>query len=116
MRTVVEGAVLALALAGTLALGAAGAEPPPAGESLGAGWREQQNEARDTVRAGRHVPLERVIDEIRRRTPGRLLDTGLEQGPAGRPVYRVRWAAANGRRIDFLVDAGSGAILAAEGR
>ncbi len=90
--------------------------PPPPRDSLGAGWREQQNEARETVRDGRHVPLERVIDEIRRRTPGRLLDTGLEAGPGGHSVYRVRWAAAGGRRLDFLVDARSGAILATEGK
>lgn len=110
-KSLTIGSLAALAL-----VGAARSQPAPPGDSLGADWREQQNEARDTVRAGRHVPLERVIEEIRRRTPGRLLDTGLEQGPAGRPVYRVRWASANGRRIDFLVDAGSGAILAAEGR
>ena len=107
---------LGVLLALGLGAGAAAAQPAPAGESLGAAWREQQSEARDTVRAGRHVPLERVIEEIRRRSPGRLLDTGIEQGPDGRSVYRVRWAASSGRRIDFLVDAGSGAILSEDGR
>ncbi len=101
--------------AGVLQAAAAAAQQPT-GDSLGAGWREQQNEARRTVRDGRHLPLEQVITEIRKRTPGRLLDTGLETGPAGQPVYRVRWAAVGGRRIDFLVDARSGAILASEGR
>ena len=57
------------------------------------------------------MPLEQVIATIRRQTPGRLLDTGIEQGPDGRSVYRVRWAAASGRRMDFLVDAQSGAIV-----
>jgi len=100
------------------------AQPPPAslqsqpgpGDSLGADWREQQNEARQKVRDGRHVPLDRVIESIRRQTPGRLLDTGIEQGPDGRSVYRVRWAAATGRRVDILVDAQSGAILSSQGR
>ncbi len=100
--------------------GAALAQPfPPGaqpGDSLGADWREQQNEARQKVREGRHVPLDRVIESIRRQTPGRLLDTGIEQGPDGRSVYRVRWAAANGRRLDILVDAQSGAILSSQGR
>jgi uncharacterized membrane protein YkoI len=109
----------------TLALTAASVSPafaqPPQGEppqsepgrgdSLGADWREQQNEARAKVKDGRHVPLEQVIATIRRQTPGRLLDTGIEQGPDGRSVYRVRWAAANGRRMDVLVDAQSGAIV-----
>jgi hypothetical protein len=104
------GASLAHAVPLAVPLAAPLAEPP-AGDSLGAGWREQQNEARAKVLAGRHVPLEQVIAEIRRKTPGRLLDTGIEQGPDGRSVYRVRWAAANGRRIDFLVDAETGAIV-----
>jgi len=116
-----KGAVLAAALIGAApaltpaAAAAQDAPRPPRGDSLGADWREQQNEARAKVLAGRHVPLERVIAEIRRKTPGRLLDTGIEQGPDGRSVYRVRWAAANGRRIDFLVDAATGAVISGGG-
>lgn len=103
-------------LALTLAAASSAAGQAPQGDSLGADWRQQQNEARQKVQEGRHVPLEQVIAEIRRKTPGRLLDTGLEQGPDGRTVYRVRWAAASGRRIDFLVDAQSGAVVSGEGR
>jgi uncharacterized membrane protein YkoI len=105
-----------LALALAAASPVAAQAPAPRGDSLGADWREQQNEARQKVKEGRHVSLDRVIATIRARTPGRQLDTGLEQGPDGRTVYRVRWAAANGRRIDFLVDAQSGAIVGEEGR
>jgi uncharacterized membrane protein YkoI len=109
--------LLALALAGAPpALAQPPQDRPPRGDSLGADWREQQNEARQKVAEGRHVPLDRVIATIRARTPGRQLDTGLEQGPNGRTVYRVRWAAANGRRIDFLVDAQSGTIVGEEGK
>lgn len=82
--------------------------------SLGAGWRQQQDEAREAVRRGRHVPLGRVLEQLRRRTPGKQLDVGLEQRD-GRAVYRVRWAAADGRRIDYIVDAESGAVLRADG-
>jgi uncharacterized membrane protein YkoI len=82
--------------------------------SLSAGWRDQQYEARDAVRRGRHIPLGRVIEILRRRTPGRQLDAGLEVRD-GRTVYRVRWAAADGRRIDYLVDAETGAVVRAEG-
>ena len=91
------------------------ADPPaPSGyDSLGADWGAQQDEARQGVKQGRYVPLERVIGEIQRRTPGYQLDAGLEQA-SGRPVYRVRWATANGRRIDYIVDAVSGAILSAQ--
>lgn len=84
--------------------------PPPGANSLGANWREQQDEARQGVRFGQFAPLGRVIDEIGRRNPGRQLDTGIEyQG--GRALYRVRWVTAHGRRVDYMVDAATGAIL-----
>lgn len=86
--------------------------PGPAGRanSLGADWRLQQEEARFGVRHGQLAPLGQVIEGIQRRSPGRQLDTGIEYD-AGRPVYRVRWMTAHGRRVDFLVDAASGAIM-----
>jgi hypothetical protein len=92
------------------------AEPQGRENSLGGGWREQQDEARAGVRSGELRPLGGVLAELRRRQPGRQLDAGIEEGPDGRPVYRVRWAAQNGRRIDFIVDARTGAILSEEGR
>ena len=93
---------------------------PPAGQqgwegdSLGAGWSPQQDEVRRGVRQRRFVPLGQAIKSIRRRGPGRELDAGLEQFD-GRPAYRVRWAAPDGRRTDYMVDAESGAILNADG-
>lgn len=91
-----------------------GYAPPPGRNSLGEGWGQQQNEARRGVRAG-NMPLGQVMANIRRGTPGHILDAGLEQGPDGRPAYRVRWAAAGGRRIDFIVDAQTGAIIGQSG-
>ena len=70
----------------------------------------RQDDARRGVREGRLAPLSQILSEIRRRTPGRQLDAGLES-ERGRPVYRVRWAALDGRRIDYIVDAESGRIL-----
>lgn len=100
-------AIFALMLCAT----APGLTPALAADSLGANWREQQNEAQRGVREGRNLPLAQVIQAIRQRVPGRQLDAGLEQGPGGRTVYRVRWATEDGRRIDFIVDAQSGQIL-----
>ena len=90
-------------------LGMASGQPP--------GWRggAEQDEARRAVREGRQISLGQALDAIRRRTPGRQLDAGMEPGPGGRMVYRVRWAAADGRRIDYLVDAQTGQIIG-EGR
>jgi uncharacterized membrane protein YkoI len=79
-------------------------------DSLGADWRQQQDEARAGVRTGRLVPLGQVIAEIQRLTPGRPLDAGSEY-MGNRPVYRVRWITTNGRRIDYIIDATTGAIL-----
>jgi hypothetical protein len=90
--------------------------PAPPYNSLGEGWREQQDEARRGVRQGGYRPLAQVLGDLQRRNPGRQLDAGIERGFNGQPVYRVRWAARNGRRIDYIVDARTGAILRAEGQ
>jgi hypothetical protein len=95
-----------------------GPQPPPThgppgpahNDSLGAGWGAQQDAVRAGVRQKLYVPLGQAIDSIRRRGPGRELDAGLEQWD-GRPAYRVRWAEPDGRRIDYMVDAETGAIL-----
>jgi hypothetical protein len=80
------------------------------------GWGGgQQDEVRRAVREGRHIPLGRAIDAVRRRAPGRELDAGLEPGPNGRSVYRLRWAGQNGRRQDYMVDAETGAVLGVQG-
>ena len=108
--------------AGFIAAGAAAAQPsnpnptrpPPHREnSLGADWRQQQDEARQGVRQRRIMPLAGVIQQLRRRTPGRQLDAGLEyQGD--RPIYRVRWMTADGRRVDYMIDAATGQVLSGQ--
>ncbi len=85
------------------------------GGAFGGDWRTEQNEVRSAVREGRHIPLGQAIEAVRRRAPGRELDAGLEAGPNGRSVYRLRWAGQDGRRRDYLVDAGSGAVLGVQG-
>ena len=78
--------------------------------AFGGEWREQQEFLRQGVRQGQLAPLGRVISGIRERTPGRQLDAGLEQ-MGSRLVYRVRWMTAQGRRVDYIVDAATGAIV-----
>jgi uncharacterized membrane protein YkoI len=51
-----------------------------------------------------------VIESIQHRSPGRQLDAYMDYVD-GRPVYRVRWLTVHGRRMDYLVDAMTGAIL-----
>jgi uncharacterized membrane protein YkoI len=104
IRALIVAAALAAALPSVALPSAALAQRGP--DSLGADWRERQDQARGGVQSGRLVPLSRVIEMISRRVPGRVLDAGLE----GRN-YRVRWATADGRRIDFIVDAETGQII-----
>ncbi len=62
----------------------------------------------------RHVPLETVVSQMRRRYPGgHLLDADL-QDRGGRTVYHVHWATGDGRRIDYIVDAETGQVLGQE--
>ena len=109
-------AIILISLIAAASAGAVQAQPPPGGgggDSLGADWSARQDDVRHGVKQGRYVSLMRVIADINRRTPGYQLDAGLEQAD-GRAVYRVRWAATGGRRIDYIVDAVSGAILSSQ--
>jgi uncharacterized membrane protein YkoI len=79
--------------------------PPPQGQGYGGPAVRPQ---------GRTVPLDGVVGQLRRRYPsGRLLDAEM-QDRGGRPVYHVHWATGDGRRIDYLVDAQTGAIIGEE--
>jgi uncharacterized membrane protein YkoI len=51
-----------------------------------------------------------VLESIDRRTPGRVLDAHIED-MGGRPVYRVLWLTVHGRRMEYSVDAATGAVL-----
>jgi len=62
-----------------------------------------------------NAPLGEAMANIRRVMPGRILDAWTEAGPDGRPTYRVRWAAQGGKRVDFIVDAATGAIIGQSG-
>ena len=81
--------------------------------SLGAG-RDDQDQARAAVRAGRQIPLAKVIAMIAARTPGQQINTTVgEQG--GRAAYFVQWRKSNGGVVVFVVDAETGAILGQQG-
>lgn len=55
---------------------------------------------------GQTISMQQAVAVVSRRMPGRLLDAS----PAG-ANYRIVWITPDGRRIDFIVDASSGAIL-----
>ena len=86
---------------------------PPRGRAAAGGeyYPREQDEARQGVRSGAIRPMGEIVRRLERSHAGRMLDAQLQPGPNGRPVFRVIWAGADGRRSDYLVDAQTGAIL-----
>jgi uncharacterized membrane protein YkoI len=74
--------------------------------------RQEQQGGQQTVRL---ISLNQITAQIQRSTPGKLLDATPPDPSSPRPVYRIRWQADNGQRIDFVVDAQTGAILSRNG-
>lgn len=72
--------------------------------------RYTAGEARDARRQGDVVPAIRVISQVRQRYPrANVLDAELERG--ANPRYIVKILTEDGRRIDVVADARTGAIL-----
>lgn len=100
-------AVAGLVLAGGLALGPAG---PAAAWTQSSSLVDAEG-ARRGVSEGRYTPLDRIVDDIRRREPGILLDGDLVEQGGGEAVYRIKWLTPYDERVEFIVDARTGAIL-----
>jgi uncharacterized membrane protein YkoI len=75
-------------------------------EQPGQGPGQGQGPGRAGARGGQTISMEQAVAIVSRRVPGRLLDAS----PMG-ANYRIVWLTNDGRRIDFVVDAESGAIL-----
>ncbi len=72
--------------------------------------RAEQDRARDAVRGGQARPLGEIIAGVRNVCPGTFLGASLQRQGQGY-LYRVQILTPSGRRITFLVDAGTGAIV-----
>lgn len=60
----------------------------------------------------RAMPLDRLLPEIRRHTPGTFYDAeGPVPGPDGNLRYRLKWMTPEGRIVWFDVDARNGRVL-----
>lgn len=72
--------------------------------------RYTADEARDAMRSGDVLPALRVIREVRQQYPGaEVLDAELEGGQP--PLYIIKILTRDGRRVDVIVDARTGAVL-----
>jgi hypothetical protein len=104
-----------LAAAG-LAMFGAFAEPAEARP----GWREGIGQSFDADRPAersrevspdrQRTPLYAVVQRLERRVGGQMLDARVVKGGRGE-MYVIKWLTEDGRKIEFLVDAVSGAVL-----
>ncbi|PWC36049.1 PepSY domain-containing protein [Azospirillum sp. TSO35-2] len=93
-------------LAAVLLLGAG--TPACAGE-------DDHDRARDALREGRILPLERIVESARQRFGGDVLDVGLEDEDAGFR-YELKMIAPDGRIMRLEYDAATGELLRTKGR
>lgn len=71
--------------------------------------RHDQEHAREAVRQGKILPLGRVLANVQRVYPGRLLDAELVDG-GGRPVYLIKMMTRDGIGL-VSADAVTGRVL-----
>ena len=75
---------------------------------------QDQNRARDAVRAGEVRPLAELLPQIRAQFDGRMLDAQLVRRGAN-PLYRLKILGRDGQVTEIVVDARTGAIRGARG-
>lgn len=94
--------------------------PPPRDGPRPRGFYQEgpppgQDRARRALREGRVLPLGDILDSVRRRIPGKVLDVDLVQERRGF-VYHLRVLDPNGRVLGVAVDGRSARILGVRGR
>jgi len=74
-------------------------------------WAEsEQDLAREAVRTGEIMPLEQVLREVEKNSPGKALKVRLEQRD-GRWVYMIKLLRDNGALFKLCIDARDGTLL-----
>ena len=77
------------------------------------GWMNQfsPGQARDSRNQGRTVPLSQIFNNLKQQYGGYQLSADLYDKGNGKSVYEIDWMTGDGRKMHFVVDAQSGAIL-----
>jgi len=70
----------------------------------------EQDWARDAVRAGEVMPLEQVLQQVEKNSPGKVLKVELEQ-KGGIWVYKIKLLRDNGTLSKLYFDARDGTLL-----
>jgi hypothetical protein len=73
-----------------------------------------QKSARDAADAGKIKPLSEILDAVKSKVPGQILDVQLDK--TGKPwTYKIRIRGDKGNVVLVVVDAESGRILSTKG-
>ncbi|MBD3771617.1 MAG: PepSY domain-containing protein [Rhodobacterales bacterium] len=77
------------------------------------GWANQfsPGQARDSRAQGHTVPLSQIFGKLKQQYGGYQLSADLYDKGNGKSVYEIDWMTKDGRKMHFVVDAQSGAIL-----
>lgn len=70
---------------------------------------EEQYVIRRAVEAGELKPLSKILQQVQKRYPGKVLDVDLERDISGRRIYEITILKNDGQRAKVLIDAVSGA-------
>lgn len=92
-----------------LALGIALTPPAVAQQDWRNSWSPGQ--ARDGVREGKTVPLSQIFQNLKRQYGGYQLKADLVSRGNGRAEYHIDWLTGDGRKMRFVVNAQTGAVL-----
>jgi uncharacterized membrane protein YkoI len=60
---------------------------------------------------GRTVPLSQIFNKLKQQYGGYQLSADLYDKGNGKSVYEIDWMTKDGRKMHFVVDAQTGAIL-----
>lgn len=72
--------------------------------------RDDHERVRSAVQAGELLPLRTILDRAAQSHPGEFIAAELEEED-GRLVYEIKLLAADGRVLELLFDARTGALL-----
>jgi len=104
----VRALTLALVLAGAAALSGEATRGTDAASLVPAAAAQECLSAREAVARGIAVPIRQVVNNIRAREGGRMLNWEYR---CKNNRYRVKWETNSREIVLFIVDAGSGRII-----
>lgn len=72
------------------------------------------DDARNARQNGEIIPLAKIINQLKREHGGQYLEAELFSKPEGGSEYHIAWEK-DGRKLLFIVDAQSGAVVRTSG-